>query len=319
MLPPFKNPDMNELSYRVPFTSNSNLAAGFHVSAALGGGVPHSFVVDTGSVGILVPRQTLGPEYQSFDPSLDIEFQYISSGNVYHGQWVKVLVIIGVPAAWDGSGDYPTANVEVFAVDRPADFDGGVFGIGFAIGGLADGGPERNPLLHLSYQGRPLSRGYIISTEGIDAGLTEANRQGFGFIPLDRDSSGKDWRQPLASVSLTGIFSTNGFLAHLPLLMDTGVEEMILWLKADNVPPDLPSHTAFPAGILIAVKAPPASDGIQPVLEYSFVTGDTGQSAIPTNVEWRTGNGINTGRTVLGRISYVYDADLGRMGFRPLT
>ena len=124
-----------------------------HVLAALGGGSPHRFQVDTGSVGILVPRHRLGPDYQDFDRSQDTEFKYASSGKVYWGQWVKVLVVLGVPATWDGTGDYPVAQVEVFAVDRPAGFDGGMLGIGFAIDGLADGGPARNPLLHLTYQG----------------------------------------------------------------------------------------------------------------------------------------------------------------------
>ncbi len=66
--------ETGDVSYRVPFTADSSLTAGFHVSAALGGGPPHAFLVDTGSVGILVPREILGPDYQQFDPSLDIEF-----------------------------------------------------------------------------------------------------------------------------------------------------------------------------------------------------------------------------------------------------
>jgi hypothetical protein len=48
------------------------------------------------------------------------------------------------------------AEIEVFAVDRPTTFDGAMLGIGFAISGLADGGPSRNPLLHVTYQGGPL-------------------------------------------------------------------------------------------------------------------------------------------------------------------
>jgi hypothetical protein len=38
-----------------------SLTSGLHVSAALGGGPPHAFQVDTGSVGILAPRSVLGP------------------------------------------------------------------------------------------------------------------------------------------------------------------------------------------------------------------------------------------------------------------
>ena len=134
----------SELSCFLPFTTDSSLGSGLHLLAAIGGGPPHLFEVDTGSVGILVPRQSLGPKYQNFDPGLDIKVQFVSSGNVYWGQWVKVPVLLGVPEMWDGTGDYPTAEIEVFAVDRPADFDGGILGVGFAIGGLADGGPAQS-------------------------------------------------------------------------------------------------------------------------------------------------------------------------------
>jgi hypothetical protein len=305
-------------SYRVPFTSKSSLAAGFHVSASLGGGAPHAFLLDTGSVGILAPRQTLGPDYQNFDPSRDIKFQYVSSGNAYFGQWVKVPVVLGVPAPWDGAGDYPIAHVEVFAVDRPADFNGGILGVGFAIGGQADGGSARNPLLHLSYLGKHLSHGYIVSTQGIDAGLTTLNQEGFAFIALDRDATGEDWLQPLGSVDLTGDFNASGFSADLPLLMDTGIPNMILWLSADNTPSNLPSHHPFPAGISVSISAPPASQVTEPALDYSFVTGDASQSMAPSQVEWRKGNGINTGRNVLAGADYLYDAMAGRIGFRVL-
>jgi len=306
----------NEISYRLPFTSNSSLPTGLHVSAALGGGSPHAFLIDTGSVGILVPRQTLGPDYQQFDPSQDVAFQYISSGKTYWGQWVRVPVVLGVPATWDGTGDYPFADIEVFAVDQPAEFDGGVLGIGFAIGGLADGGPARNPLLHLCYRGASLSDGYIVSTQGVVAGLTSLNTGGFAFIELDRDDSGEDWMQPLGSVSLAGDFSAGGYSADLPILMDTGISDMIIWVNAANAPPNLPSDSAFPAGVSVSVSAPPADQPGVPALQYSFTTGDTSSAVAPARVTWRAGNGINTGIAVLAAADYLYDATAGRVGFR---
>ena len=102
----------SELSCFLPFTPDSSLTNGLHLLAALGGGPAHRFEIDTGSVGILVPRQRLGPNYQNFDPSLDTKFEFVSSGNVYWGQWVKVPVILGVPPMWDGTGDYPLAEIE---------------------------------------------------------------------------------------------------------------------------------------------------------------------------------------------------------------
>jgi hypothetical protein len=306
----------NELTFHVPFTSVSSLTGGLHVSAALGGGAPHAFLVDTGSVGILVPRQKLGPDYQEFDPSADVTFGYVSSGNTYMGQWVNVAVVLGVPADWDGTGDYPVAQIDVFAVDQPADFTGGVFGIGFGIGGLADGGPARNPLLDLVFRAAPLSQGYIVSTRGIDAGLTATNTEGFALIALEREAPGPDWIQPLGSVGLSGDFSADGFSADLRILMDTGIAEMILWVSADKAPPNLAKGAAFPAGIAVNVSAPAADSGIAPAVQYSFVTGDASQAMAPAQVEWRIGDGINTGRNVLAGADYLFDAAGGNIGFR---
>lgn len=164
-------------SVALPFDPGSSLAKGLHVMAALGGGAPHRFLVDTGSVGVLVPRCVLGPDYQSFDPAQDIEFGYVSSGKTYWGQWVAVPVVLGVPPDWDGTGDYLTATVEVFAVDEPSDFAGGLIGIGFAIGGLADGGPARNPLLNLRYRDACLPASYSVTAQGIAAGISAAEYQ----------------------------------------------------------------------------------------------------------------------------------------------
>jgi hypothetical protein len=297
---------------------DSSLAAGLHVSAALGGGVSHAFLLDTGSVGILVPRTVLGPDYQQFDPSQDVTFQYVSSGKTYMGQWVRVPVVLGVPADWDGTGDYPIAHVEVFAVDRPAGWDGGMFGVGFAIGGRADGGPARNPLLHMSYRGARLKDGYIVGAGGIDVGLTPLNRQGFSFIALDRNDSGEDWMQPFGSYSLSGVITTQEIDSDLPILVDTGLDEMILWLGADDIKPDVSSGVAFPAGVSVSLSAPPADSGEAPALRYAFVTGDASQSMAPTQLTWRAGKGINTGRNVLAGADYLYDATAGRVGFRVL-
>jgi hypothetical protein len=305
-----------ESSVRVPFTPNSNLTNGLIVSAALGGGPSHALLVDTGSVGILIPRRVLGPAYQDFDPSQDIAFGYVSSGNHYLGQWVNAPIFLGVPPGWDGTGDYPFAQVEIFAVDQPADFDGGVLGIGFAIGGLADGGPARNPLLQLYFQGQPLSPGYILTSGGIDAGLTTLNTAGFTFIPLERDASGEDWRQPLGCFSLSGTISLEGPTDGLPILIDTGIDYMILWLDALNTQLNTPSGTAFPAGVSVTLSMPPLDQTPDSVLQYSFVTGDTNDPVAPSYVEWRRGFGINTGRNVLAFADYLYDAASGRIGFR---
>lgn len=292
------------LSCLLPFASDSSLQTGLHLLAAIGGGPVHRFEVDTGSVGILVPRQRLGPDYQEFDPSLDIEFGFVSSGSSYWGQWVQVPLVLGVPPMWDQTGEYPSAEIEVFAVDQPADFDGGVLGVGFAIGGLADGGPRRNPLLHLTYQGKRLHRGYIIGSQALEAGLTALNTEGFDFIRLQRNDEDSDWVQPIGSLGLP-----SGFSVDLPVLIDTGLDEMLLWLDATERPPALAGASPFPDGVAVAVAIPPA-------LQYSFVTGDASNPMAPSFVEWRNGRGINTGRNVLAGADYLFDADAGLIGIR---
>jgi hypothetical protein len=302
----------SERSCVLPFTPASDLTGGLHLYAAVGGGAPRLFEVDTGSVGVLVPRQSLGPAYQNFDRSLDVKFEYVSSGKVYWGQWVKAPVILGVPETWNGDGDYPMAEVEIFAADRPIDFEGGILGVGFAIGGLADGGPARNPLLHLTYQGEELRRGYMIRTQGLEARLTSANTNGFAFIELQRNADGGDWAQPTGTLGLP-----DDFRVDLPVLMDTGVGEMLLWLGVADRPPDSVGASELPAGVDVTITAPPSSN--TPALQYSFVTGDANDPAAPSAVEWRDGKGIKTGRHILASADYLYDAARGMIGFRSAT
>jgi hypothetical protein len=121
-----------------------------------------------------------------------------------------------------------------FAVDRPTGFDGGILGVGFAIGGLADGGPARNPFLHLTYQGKNLHGGYIIGSQGLEVGLTSLNTAGFAFIDLQRNEADSDWMQPMGNLGLP-----DGFSVDLPTLVDTGVDEMLLWLAPADRPPAL--------------------------------------------------------------------------------
>jgi hypothetical protein len=296
----------NGLNCVLPFTPSSSVEAGFHIYAALGGGQPHLFEVDTGSVGILVPRKALGPAYQDFDPFDDIKFRYVSSGKVYWGQWVRVPVVLGVPPDWDGTGDFPSTEIEVFAADQPADFDGGILGIGFAIGGLADGGSARNPLLHLTYLGDELSGGYIVTSQGLNAGLTAHNTNGFSIVSLERNASDSDWQQPIGSLDLPGDFSID-----LPVLIDTGLAEMLLWLEASKRPPALASVSELPPGVAVSIAVPPASSTAQLALNYSFTTRDPTEPMAPSMVAWRDGNGINTGRNVLAGVDYLYDATGG--------
>ena len=97
--------------------------------------------------------------------------------------------------------------------------------------------------------------------------------------------------QPIGSLSLSGDFSAHGFSADLPILVDTGIDDMILWVSPNHAQPNLPSHSAFPTGITASISAPPADLVTEPVLQYSFITGDTSQPMAPSKIEWRIGKG----------------------------
>ena len=169
-------------------------------------------------------RATFGAWFRLYpkDPSKpEIKFQYVSDGTTYYGQWVNVPVTFGVPLGWDGSGDYPTTRVEVFAVDTPTEFTKGMLGIGFGINGKADGGKERNPLLRLTYKGVNLSPGYTITLANIQIGLTADNTRGFRFINLTKNARGSDWMQPQSKAVLSDSEGDMPLLGDRPFPVDT--------------------------------------------------------------------------------------------------
>ncbi len=303
--------DSPDQSYTIPFTADSSLGTGLHIRAVAGSLRTHLFRVDTGSVGMIVPRSVLGSDYPKDPSKPEIKFQYVSDGTTYYGQWVNVPVTFGVPLGWDGSGDYPTTRVEVFAVDTPTEFTKGMLGIGFGINGKADGGKERNPLLRLTYKGVNLSPGYTITSANIQIGLTADNTRGFRLINLTKNARGSDWMQPQSKAVLSDSEGDMPLLGDRPFLMDTGIAGMILWLSEGTL--DLPANEAFRSGIEISIALP--DDGS--VLQYTFTTGEPIQPMAPASVEWKIGNGINTGANVLAGYDYLYDSDQGRIGFRP--
>ena len=89
---------------------------------------------------------------------------------------------------------------------------------------------------------------------------------------------------------------------------------MILWLSDVAAHPDVPSGTALPGGVSVSISVP-----ADPILNYNFLTGIAGQPMASSDVEWRIGDGINTGRNVLAGADYLYDAEAGRVAFRILA
>jgi hypothetical protein len=218
----------------------------------------------------------------------------------------------------------------------------GMMGVGFGRGG----NPMDNAFLRLTdMDNGTMHRGYIIGEDRIELGLTEKNTEGFQFVQLNPHSSlrsneagpsakpaapalgvspPKDWLEPDGCVELKPAAEKSARFCG-KLLMDTGITEMLLSVPAAQRPSscvvpkqlkkgtDLRVPDTIPMELVIA--GPEA-----PVLAYSFKPG--GPPPAPSYVSWRGAQaasvgGINTGRHLLAKARYLYDADGGRMGFNP--
>ena len=52
-------------------------------------------------------------------------------------------------------------------------------------------------------------------------------------------------------------------------------------------------------------------------MQYTFITGEPNQPMAPASVEWKIGNGINTGMNVLAGYDYLYDLGSGENRIPP--
>ena len=115
------------------------------------------------------------------------------------------------------------------------------FGIGFAGGaGQPQGTPDKNAFLNvtsISGSGLLPSPGYILSTQGVQIGLTSINTQGFALIKLEPllapDST--QWQTAPASANVLtdwqharGTITVNGRSGSGSILFDTGVTTAFL-------------------------------------------------------------------------------------------
>ena len=99
------------------------------------------------------------------------------------------------------------------------------------------------------------------------------------------------------------------------VLVDTGIATMIVGLDTAQRPPTM--QHIIPNGTRIRIGIPTFTDS---ALAYSVTTGAGDDTLAPQGkpaARWsRTGPFVNTGRHVLARYDYLFDADAGHIGFR---
>ena len=307
-----------------------NLRDGWHIKVAVGGGPPHDVQIDTGSVGIVVPRGVIGANARATNQSGQIT--YSSSGRILRGAYYLAQVDLIAPGS-RGTALARTIPMRVLAIDRidctptarncrpetigPSSREG-MLGIGFGRGGsqtdtgtLSDA--PTNAFLSLAMPPNGvLHPGYIIAADRVTLGLTDAATAGFSFVPLQRIPERRgDWATPPGCFALPQ-FSAGSICGTM--LVDTGIAYAIL--EAPPAQRPQPVSDVLAAGTDLVVTSPNPQ---VPVLRYAFRTGDTAAGAAP-QARWAAYSGrpfINTGRGLLMSNDYLFDAECGRIGFRP--
>jgi len=330
----------NGASFALGFTPDSNLdQKGFFVVALVGpapddtmdDAQPHVLQVDTGSCGIAIGVQYLSSYYQTRvkaqgEPAKLVT--YLPSQNEIWGWWAELPVRLFGPAAptppYDPA-DYPATTVKVMVAayvmvhgKTQQDFGGGMMGIGFH----AD--PQTvmaaNPLLSVTLGSQSLSAGYILSLDGIDIGLTQQNVANVTFVDLV--ANGGLYTGPQAALTISGQGTGVGPIA-CDLLMDTGVQNSMLFTDSANIPASLweadppvtgstPSGGNFLPGDSFTVEVPGAC-------RYQFTLGQASPFTPPGFMLMdRAGDAssLNTSIYLLGGYDYSLDYAGKRMGFR---
>jgi hypothetical protein len=285
------------------------------------GGAPRAAVMDTGSTGIVVSADAI-PDIASLPSRGPASLAYSSSGRIMRG----TLVVTAVTIAGADGASITTAPIAVLAVTRmdcqrtardckPRARPPHVAMIGVGFGREHDhqsiGTPDKNPFLTVATTPQDrVRRGYVITAEGVHVGLTaEDTAGGFSFVKLMPDPRWPDWQAAPACITVGDTAPACG-----RLLADTGVSGMYLTVPADRL-----GASGVANGTGIAIRLGPQND--PQALGYRFVVGDIANPLAPGKVTL-SGIGlrstfVNTGFHLLNGFDYLYDADGGRVGFRP--
>ena len=316
-------------SYRMPFANTKPVdfehLQAMTVRVSLNGGPPLKLQVDTGSTGVILGADDV-PDIDPNGPPGTIT--YSSSGVELIGTWTPVTLTF--PDSKDEHGNVATAVVPVLAVSERKVHAGAVNGSGFTpskhpkiymLGiGTGRGNLPRqdlNPWVNLKeMQAGTMRRGYSITRDGIMLGLT-AETVGPGYLyeklkehtgapdatPVVKQTV-KDWDSSSGWVTVGGVkCETSG------MLLDTGLTNMMIQAPTPSSEGDVAEGTDVTVNLLSGR------------LSYSFKVGDTANPATPRRVSWvkrPTGPLVNTGLRALALYDYLYDADGGYFGLRPV-
>lgn len=310
--------DQYTTSYTINYTDDSSTDSGLYVKAQINGGTEATFQIDTGSQGMVVPAYMVPGYVASANPET---FGYSSSGNSGTGSWQTVTVTFPDSSASDGSG-VATAEVQVFVMET---YNGNectsassgcayMIGVGFGRTGANSGATlSNNPLLNMpGMDDGTVRAGYVITPDGIQAGLTTANAgSGYAYVQLVPEAGVGEWTTPAGTVYANG----NATEASA-ILLDTGINYMWTGFGEDIYDNGVAcgsddQFTCAPPGTVVEVYF----GGTQQV-GYTFTVGGTGNPDATPEFVRLGAEGMNTGLHPVGSFNYMFDSVGGFVGYQ---
>jgi hypothetical protein len=297
-----------------------------------GNGANRTVMVDTGSQGIVLPWDAIGNDAVVMPEPTPPTPSYSSSGNKYQGTWMLATVQI---TGENGATFTTSKPVPVFgatsANGEPVTGESTLGMMGVGIRGLdQDPHNSMNAFLNLPQMEQGEFRtGYILSRWGVWFGYPASVVGEFQTFPTNCAFHDKQLT-PVARVTLTPpAGSPLTAYTHLgPLLMDTGLGEMILTTPQDQTPPDAgfgdPKGNLVP-GVDVALALQDGSGAWQTLWEFNS-SQCSRQPDAPAFVRLVPPGGYgmtNTGRHLLARYDYLADLQFsgtgasGVVGLRP--
>lgn len=298
------------------------------------GGAVHRAVMDTGSTGVVIAAASIAG-FDALTPLGPGEITYTSSGRIMRGVNVEVPVtLVGADGTTVTTRPIPVlavTRIDCLRTARDCRPEAGprrvaMLGIGFARAHdrQPGAGPGRNPFLNLPGMGLPggvagpLARGYVVSRQGVQVGLAPGDGASFQKVALQRDAAGGDFGPVPACLAL----DNRAPAACGALLLDTGVATMFLTLPPAQTEGletlDPRGARVLADGVAVSIRAgtDPAAPG------YTFTVGDRDDAVVPERVIL-VGRGqrppfVNTTVRALNAFDYLFDAEAGAVGLRPL-
>ncbi|MEW6257875.1 MAG: hypothetical protein AB1592_18130 [Pseudomonadota bacterium] len=187
---------------------------------------------------------------------------------------------------------------------------------------LEPGSRARNPFLSLSAMGTSAAPGamrqaYVVTRRGVWLGLTPELLEGFRFVKLQTVPATGDWGALPACISV----DRRSPPACGTALLDTGLTSMFLTLPNGQTEGRTTSRGKVPLTLAHGTPLAVTFGGPGSPLRYGFDVGEPNDPVTPSIIHLTNRPDrvfVNTGVRILNAFDYLYDAQAGFVGLRPV-